>query len=144
MTQTQSSAATASSRGPASGSQRAPLVLVVDDFADNRAMYAEYLSRCGFEIDEAADGQEAVDRARVRIPDVIVMDLSLPVMDGWEAMRLLKGDDRTKHIAIIALTGYSAAGLPRAARDLGCDVFLEKPCLPELLAEKVQELMRDR
>jgi CheY-like chemotaxis protein len=119
-------------------------VLVVDDFADNRAMYAEYLSRCGFEIDEAADGQEAVDRARVRIPDVIVMDLSLPVMDGWEAMRLLKGDDRTKHIAIIALTGYSAAGLPRAARDLGCDVFLEKPCLPELLAEKVQELMRDR
>jgi two-component system cell cycle response regulator DivK len=132
------------SRDQPLGTERAPLVLVVDDFDDNRVMYAEYLSRCGYDIDQAADGREAIDLARERLPDVIVMDLSLPVIDGWEATRQLKADERTRRIAIIALTGYSASGLPREAREVGCDAFLEKPCLPELLAEKVEQLMRDR
>ena len=123
------------------GTSRSALVLVVDDFDDNRTMYAEYLTRCGYDVDQAADGQEAVALARERLPDVIVMDLSLPVMDGWEATRLLKTDVRTRDIAIIALTGYSATGTPREARSAGCDAYLEKPCLPELLAEKVEELM---
>ncbi len=121
-----------------------PLILVVDDFEDNRAMYAVYFTYCGYEVAEAADGGEAVEVARSRMPDAIVMDLSLPVMDGWEATRRLKADERTRHIPIIALTGHALAGHSRGAREAGCDAFLAKPCLPELLVEKVQELMSAR
>jgi|CZKU01.1.fsa_nt_gi two-component system cell cycle response regulator DivK len=121
-----------------------PLVLVVDDFEDNRSMYAVYLAYSGYDVVEAADGAEAVEVAGRRLPDVIVMDLSLPIMDGWEATRRLKADARTRHIPIIALTGHALSGHSRAAHDAGCDAFLAKPCLPEMLVEKVQELMRER
>ena len=77
-----------------------PLVLVVDDFQDNREMYCEYLAFAGFRVIEAANGQEAVDQAFEKLPDVIIMDLSLPVMDGWEATRLLKRDERTRTIPV--------------------------------------------
>jgi two-component system cell cycle response regulator DivK len=119
-----------------------PLVLVVDDFDDNRAMYAVYLTYSGYEVIEAADGVEAVDMATRRLPDIIVMDLSLPLMDGWEATRRLKGDPRTQHIPIVALTGHALAPHSRDAERAGCDAFLAKPCLPEMLVEKVQELIR--
>jgi CheY-like chemotaxis protein len=119
-----------------------PLVLVVDDFEDNRAMYAVYLTYSGYEVIEAADGVEAVDLATGRLPDLIVMDLSLPLMDGWEATRRLKADPRTQHIPIVALTGHALAPHSRDAEKAGCDAFLSKPCLPEMLVEKVQELMR--
>jgi two-component system cell cycle response regulator DivK len=121
-----------------------PLVLVVDDFEDNRAMYAVYLTYSGYDVLEAADGREAVDVASTRIPDLIIMDLSLPIMDGWEATRRLKADPRTRHIPIIALTGHALAGHSRDAREAGCDAFLAKPCLPEMLVEKVAELMGPR
>ena len=117
------------------------LVLVVDDFEDNRAMYAVYLTYSGYDVLEAGDGQEAVEMAGARMPDVIVMDLSLPVMDGWEATRRLKADERTRHIPIIVLTGHAIAGQSGDARKAGCDAFLAKPCMPELLVEKVQELL---
>ncbi|MGH7270183.1 MAG: response regulator, partial [Polyangiaceae bacterium] len=68
--------------------------MVVDDFDDNRTMYAEYLSHCGYDVEQASNGREAVDVALKRIPDVIVMDVSLPVMDGWEATRQIKADER--------------------------------------------------
>lgn len=122
-------------------SRAKPLVLVVDDFEDNRAMYAVYLAYSGYDVIEAADGVEAVEVAGSRLPDVVVMDLSLPIMDGWEATRRLKADPRTHHIPIIALTGHALAGHSRDAHDAGCDAFLAKPCLPEMLVEKVQELM---
>jgi CheY-like chemotaxis protein len=80
--------------------------------------------------------------AGLKLPDVIVMDLSLPVMDGWEATRRLKADERTRHIPIIVLTGHAVAGQARDARKAGCDAFLAKPCLPEMLVEKVQELLQ--
>lgn len=118
-----------------------PLVLVVDDFEDNRAMYAVYLAYSGYDVIEAADGVEAVEVGRSRLPDIVVMDLSLPIMDGWEATRRLKADPRTRHIPIIALTGHALAGHSRDAHDAGCNAFLAKPCLPEMLVEKVQELM---
>lgn len=118
------------------------LVLVVDDFEDNRDMYAVYLTHSGYDVLEAADGQEAVEVARQRVPDVIVMDLTLPIMDGWEATRRLKADERTRHIPIIMLTGHAVAGQARDARDAGCDAFLAKPCLPDLLVGKVQELLQ--
>src|SRR2546422_7106185 len=71
-------------------STRRPIVLVVDDFADNREMYSEYLSFAGYDVIEARNGLEAIDAAQQRLPDIIIMDLSLPVMDGWEATRRLK------------------------------------------------------
>jgi CheY-like chemotaxis protein len=116
----------------------------VDDFEDNRAMYAEYLTYSGFDVEQACDGAQAVDMSRRLLPDVIVMDLSLPVIDGWEATRRLKSDELTRGIAIIALTGHSLAGHSRGAKEAGCDAFLTKPCLPEKLLEKVEELLEAR
>jgi CheY-like chemotaxis protein len=115
-------------------------VLIVDDFEDNRAMYAVYLTYSGYDVLEAGDGVEAVEMATRHLPDVIVMDISLPIMDGWEATRRLKADERTRNIPIIALTGHAMAGQSRDAREAGCDAFLAKPCLPEMLVEKVEQL----
>jgi two-component system cell cycle response regulator DivK len=105
-------------------------------------MYAVYLTYSGYDVVEAGDGKEAVEVAGRTMPDVIVMDLTLPIMDGWEATRRLKADERTRHIPIIALTGHAVAGQSREAREAGCDAFLAKPCLPEMLVEKVQELIQ--
>jgi two-component system cell cycle response regulator DivK len=129
--------------GVAHASRQAPLVLVVDDFEDNRAMYAEYLAHSGYRVEQAANGEEAVEITRRLKPDVVVMDLSLPIMDGWEATRRLKAEEGTRHIPVIALTGHALAGHSRGAREAGCDAFLAKPCLPEKLVAKVEELMRD-
>lgn len=123
----------------AGGGVEAPLVLIVDDFEDNRAMYVEYLQFQGFRVAEAMNGEEAVARTRELLPAVVVMDLSLPVMDGWEATRRLKADPKTKHIVVIALTGHAEAAHAKKARDAGCDDFVPKPCLPEQLATKVRE-----
>jgi two-component system, cell cycle response regulator DivK len=125
-----------------SAGRPAPLILVVDDFEDNRAMYAEYLSYSGYRVEQASNGEEAVELTQRLKPDVVVMDLSLPIMDGWEATRRLKADERTKHIPIIALTGHALAGHSRGAQEAGCDAFLAKPCLPEKLVAKVEELIR--
>lgn len=123
---------------------RSPLILVVDDFEDNRAMYAEYLSYSGYDVEQACDGEEAVRMTQELLPDVVVMDLSLPVLDGWEATRRLKADPRTRSIPVIALTGHALAGHSRGAREAGCDAFLAKPCLPDKLVEKVKELIGNR
>jgi CheY-like chemotaxis protein len=119
------------------------LVLVVDDFQDNREMYAEYLEFAGFRVQIATNGQEALDRAFADRPDLIVMDLSLPVLDGWEATRRLKADPRTKSIPVIALTGHALAGYSQGAKDAGCDGFLAKPCLPQALADMVRRVLDD-
>src|SRR5881409_2770785 len=94
-----------------------PLVLVVDDFADNREMYSEYLSFSGYDVIEARNGKEAVDAAQARLPDIIIMDLSLPVMDGWEATRRLKADDRTRRIPVVALTGHARSEERRVGKE---------------------------
>ncbi len=112
-------------------------ILVVDDFQDNRAMYAEFLRYSGFDVVEAANGLEAIQQAASILPDVIVMDLSLPVLDGWEATRRLKRDATTRHIPVIALTGHALQGHLQDARDAGCDRVLAKPCLPEVLLETI-------
>jgi CheY-like chemotaxis protein len=123
------------------GVQRRALVLVVDDFADNREMYSEYLSLSGYDVIEAQNGMEAVDAARARQPDIIIMDLSLPVMDGWEATRRLKADERTRSIPVVALTGHALEGYSRGAKDAGCDSFLAKPCLPEQLVAEIKRML---
>ncbi len=126
-----------------SESPRKPLVLVVDDFADNREMYSEYLSFSGYDVIEARNGKEAVDAAQERLPDIIIMDLSLPVMDGWEATRRLKADDRTRRIPVVALTGHALAGHSKGAKDAGCDSFLAKPCLPDQLVAEIRRMLAE-
>jgi two-component system, cell cycle response regulator DivK len=121
-----------------------PLVLVVDDFQDNREMFAEFLSLSGFRVAEASTGREAIDRGFELLPDVILMDLSLPELDGWEATRQLKNDPRTSHIPIVALTGHALADHSREAREAGCDAFLTKPCLPEVLVVEIRRMLDRR
>src|SRR4249919_1453945 len=88
-----------------------PRVLLVDDYPDAREMYSEYLKFSGFDVVEASNGVEALQRAIENTPDIILMDLSLPVMDGWEATRRLKEDARTSGIPVVALTGHALAGM---------------------------------
>ena len=119
----------------------APLILVVDDYQDAREMYAEYLQFSGFRVAEARNGNEAVEQAFALLPDLILMDLSLPGKDGWEATKELKADTRTRHIPIVALTGHALAGHAEGARDAGCDAFVTKPCLPDALVAEIKRLL---
>ena len=118
-----------------------PRVLVVDDYPDAREMYAEYLVYSGFDVIEAGNGVEALERAADSAPDIILMDLSLPVMDGWEATRRLKADKATADIPIVALTGHALAGILEGAKSAGCDAFVTKPCLPEDLVKEIQKVL---
>jgi CheY-like chemotaxis protein len=118
-----------------------PKVLLVDDYPDAREMYSEYLQFSGFDVLEAANGMEALERAVNGSPDVILMDLSLPVMDGWEATRRLKADKRTADIPVVALTGHALAGISEGARQAGCDAFVTKPCLPEDLVKEIKKVL---
>jgi two-component system, cell cycle response regulator DivK len=117
------------------------LVLVVEDYQDAREMYAAYLQFSGFDVAEAANGVEAVEKATELLPDIVLMDLALPRMDGWEATRRLKGDPRTRHIPIVALTGHALAGHAEGAREAGCDSFVTKPCLPDALVAEIHRLL---
>ena len=117
------------------------MILVVDDYQDAREMYAEYLQYSGFRVAEARNGNEAVTQASSLKPDLILMDLSLPGMDGWEATRVLKADDETRHIPIVALTGHALAGASEGARKAGCDSFVTKPCLPDDLVVEVRRML---
>ena len=126
------------------GKGERPRVLVVDDYPDAREMYAEYLQFAGFDVDQAGNGIEALERAVDSAPDIILMDLSLPVMDGWEATRRLKADKATADIPIVALTGHALAGILEGAKNAGCDAFVTKPCLPEDLVKEIQKVLSDR
>jgi len=118
-----------------------PRVLVVDDYPDAREMYGEYLEYSGYDVIQAANGVEALQRAVDDAPDIILMDLSLPVMDGWEATRRLKADARTASIPVVALTGHALAGISEGARQAGCDAFVTKPCLPEDLVVEIKRVL---
>jgi CheY-like chemotaxis protein len=118
-----------------------PRVLLVDDYPDAREMYSEYLKFTGFDVVEAANGIEALQRAVDMGPDIILMDLSLPVMDGWEATRRLKADARTADIPVVALTGHALSGMSEGAQRAGCDAFVTKPCLPEDLVKEIRQVL---
>jgi two-component system cell cycle response regulator DivK len=118
-----------------------PLVLVVEDYQDAREMYAAYLQFSGFDVAEAANGFEAIEKTVQLLPDIVLMDLALPRMDGWEATRRLKNDERTRHIPIVALTGHALAGHAEGAREAGCDAFVTKPCLPDALVREIKRLL---
>jgi len=126
---------------PEKDEPRKPRVLLVDDYPDAREMYAEYLQFSGFDVIEAANGIEAIQQAVDAAPDIILMDLSLPVMDGWEATRRLKPDERTAPIPVVALTGHARAGISDCAKRAGCDAFVTKPCLPEDLVKEIRKVL---
>jgi two-component system cell cycle response regulator DivK len=118
-----------------------PLILVVDDYQDAREMYSEYLKASGFRVAEARTGLEAVSKAHELQPDCILMDLSLPGIDGWEATRQLKADRSTTHIPIVAITGHTSELASRDARAAGCSSFVLKPALPDAVVAEVKKAM---
>src|ERR1700680_747965 len=118
-----------------------PRVLLVDDYPDARDMYGEYLEYSGYDVIQASNGLEALQRAFEDQPDIILMDLSLPVMDGWEATRRLKANQRTASIPVVALTGHALAGISEGAKKAGCDAFVTKPCLPEDLVKEIRRVL---
>jgi CheY-like chemotaxis protein len=116
-----------------------PLALVVDDSDDTREMYAVALRLEGFTVEEARDGHEAFDKAVELLPDIIVTDLSMPVMDGWETIRRLRAHKRTRRIPIIACSGEPG---PSDVHDWRADALLPKPCPLDQLVIEVRRLLR--
>ncbi len=117
------------------------LILIVDDFKDDREMYSHYLTRSGFRVSLATDGQEAMDKAEQLMPDLILMDLWLPQIGGWEAIRQLKASEKTKHIPIVVLTARAFV----SATAVGSEGCLIKPCQPDdLLVEVVRVLEKGK
>jgi CheY-like chemotaxis protein len=111
-------------------------ILIVEDNEMNRDMLSRRLQRKGYDVLIAVDGEKGVEVARANRPDLILMDMSLPVVDGWEATRRLKADDRLKHIPVIALTAHAMANDRDKALEAGCDDYDTKPIeLPRLLAK---------
>ena len=121
-----------------------PLVLIVEDQADLRQLYAQQLSISGFDVIEAGNGAEAVSATAAAYPDVVLMDLSLPVIDGWEATRRIKTDERTAHILIVALTAHDGSGELQRATRAGCDWFVPKPCPPDALITELRRVLEAR
>ena len=121
-----------------------PLVLVVEDYQDAREMYAAYLQFSGYRVAEATNGVEAIDKTVELMPDIILMDLALPRMDGWEATRRLKADARTAHIPVVALTAHDESGEIQRATNAGCDWFVPKPCPPQDLIDEVRRVLSAR
>ena len=116
-------------------------ILIVEDNEMNRDMLSRRLQRKGFEISMAVDGQEGVDKAAAEIPDLILLDMSLPIMDGWEAAEKLKSDTETNGIPIIALTAHAMQGDREKALEAGCDEYDTKPVNLKRLLEKINTLL---
>jgi CheY-like chemotaxis protein len=122
-----------------------PLVLLADDAEDVLEAHSEILRDAGYRVVGACDGRQAVDKALELRPDVILMDLQMPGLDGWEATRLIRSDLRTHHIPIIAFTSHGLRRYADRSFDAGCTSFLEKPCSsPKLLVSEVQRVLARR
>ena len=121
-----------------------PLILLVEDQFELRQMYAQQLELSGFDVIEAANGADALAHTAAHNPDVVLMDLSLPVLDGWEATRRLKTDARTAHIPVVALTAHDGSGELQRATRAGCDWFVPKPCPPDALVTEIRRLLAPR
>jgi CheY-like chemotaxis protein len=116
-------------------------ILLVEDNEMNRDMLSRRLTRRGFEVVFAVDGQQGVDLAKSERPDIILMDLSLPVLDGWEATRRVKADDATRSVPVIGLTAHAMAGDREKAIEAGCDDYDTKPVELERLIGKIERLL---
>jgi two-component system, cell cycle response regulator DivK len=120
---------------PASTAQT---LLLVEDNEDNRIIYCTVLRHLGYEVIEAQDGVEAVELARTVSPDLILMDISIPRLDGWEATRILRGDPRTHAIPIIALTAHALADDRERASQVGFSAYLAKPIEPRMVVAEIR------
>lgn len=121
----------------------AKTILLVEDNADNRAIYSDLLRYVGYDVVEAGDGDAALDLARAMRPVLILMDISLPRRDGYEVTRLLKGNDMTASIPVVALTAHAMEGDREKAREAGCDGYLAKPIEPRQVVHEVQRIIGD-
>ena len=126
--------------GGSAADRRAGVVLIVDDSLDARELYATYLDHVGYSVRVVADGHAAIAATVELQPDVVVMDLAMPHVDGITAIRRLKMHPRTRRIPVILLTGYPSKAIQQGALEAGADVFLTKPCLPEDLERYVVQL----
>lgn len=113
--------------------ERPPLVLVVDDSEDNRVLYATYLEHLEMRVEHAVDGEHALFKIMQFSPDIVIMDLAMPVLDGWEAIAQMKAHPRMQQIPVIALTGHATEESIERARAAGADAVLTKPCTPQAL-----------
>jgi CheY-like chemotaxis protein len=116
-------------------------VLLVEDNEDNLIVYRTILDHVGYRVIEARDGEEGVARARADKPDLILMDVSLPKMDGWEATRRIKADEKTRQIPIIAVTAHALDDDREKATQVGCDGYLAKPVAPRRVVEEVERFI---
>jgi CheY-like chemotaxis protein len=114
-------------------------VLLVEDNEDNLVIYSTILRHAGFEVIEARDGQAGIETAKERHPGLILMDVSIPIIDGWEATRRLKADPATADIPIIALTAHALASDQLKAAEAGCDGYIAKPAEPRVVAATVKQ-----
>jgi CheY-like chemotaxis protein len=116
-------------------------ILLVEDNEMNRDMLSRRLARKGYEVSIAVDGRQGVEMAQSAAPDLILMDMSLPVLDGWEATRQLKNADATRHIPVIALTAHAMSGDRERALEAGCDDYDTKPIELARLLEKIETML---
>jgi two-component system, cell cycle response regulator DivK len=116
-------------------------ILVVEDQEDNRQILRDLLTSAGYEMSEAGDGQEALVQVGKTRPDLILMDIQLPIMDGYEATRRIKSDPKTKAIPIVVVTSYALSGDEAKAREAGCDAYVTKPYSPRALLAKIKEFL---
>ena len=116
-------------------------VLLVEDNEDNRTVYRTILEHFGYQVIEARNGEDGIRMAREDHPDLILMDISIPIIDGWEATRILKGDAATSDIPIIALTAHALATDRAKAAEVGCDGYLAKPCEPRRVVAEVEKFI---
>jgi CheY-like chemotaxis protein len=118
-----------------------PLVLIVEDYSDALELYQEYFEWAGLRVVTARNGIEAIERAIEHRPDLIVMDLALPLLDGLEATRRIRADERTRAIPVVGLTGSVVRGAEERALEAGCVRFVAKPCLPNELCRQVRDVL---
>lgn len=121
-----------------------PRVVVADDVDDNRDVYALYFEHAGFDVAQARTGDEALACIESTNPVAVIMDLSMPGLDGWEATRLIKSNPRTKNVVVIVVTGHATFDDSQRARAAGADDVCTKPCLPDALLARVKALLERR
>ena len=118
-------------------------ILAIDDQEDNRRILHDLLTTGGYEVLEAADGEDAVAQAEAQVPDLILMDIQLPGIDGYEATRRIKANPALARIPVIAVTSYALTGDEDKAMEAGCDAYIAKPYSPRALLAKVREFLTE-
>jgi two-component system cell cycle response regulator DivK len=129
-------------RGASRAQRSKPLILLVDDYVDTLELTAEFLQFKGYDVVTAQDGGAALSEAQQRLPDVVLLDLSLPVVDGLEVMRRLRKDPATRALRLVAFTAHAAETKADEAREAGCDGFITKPVAPDEMVKEIERQLQ--